>query len=95
VNIHNDEGFNMLYAAIFKQAVEEDIRQVKVIVKKEMENMGYSSTLANQKIQENEDFIGNSIKKNVLRESKKWPENNKIENIRFIKKLANKVISMV
>jgi broad-specificity NMP kinase len=78
----NDNGAANLYAAIFKQAVEDDVRFINLKLKDELEVIGYSKEKIKEKIGEHQDFIKENVRESVLIESQHYPNYNKRENTR-------------
>lgn len=87
------QGYNKLYAAIFRQAMEDDVNSIKASVLTELENRGYSKPEIKKFISDNKELIKSSVQPYILKESEDYPCNNKGTAYRNRKKIENLLIS--
>ena len=91
----DNNGVANLYAAIFGQAVDDDVKSIKAELKKELGNIGYTKEQANILIDEYSQFIVSNVREAILLESQSYPNYNKRENTRTNKRIVNAVLKNI
>jgi hypothetical protein len=87
----NNVGINMLYAAIFKAAVDDDKIDVKKMIGKALEKKEYKEKEILNIMTKHEGLIEKKIKQYVWEESQNWPKNRKIDTQRNKQKIVNTI----
>jgi hypothetical protein len=90
-----DKGFSKLYAAIFRQAVEDDKKEVKAYIQKELFNLGYDRIKSVAVIEKHEEQIDKMVRESVWKESHNYPNTYKPESVRKNQKIARHVLKNI
>jgi hypothetical protein len=87
----NNVGIHMLYAEIFKTAVDDDKIDVKKMIGKVLEKKAYKEKEILSIINKHEGVVEKKIKQYVWEESQNWPKNRKIDTLRNKQKIVNTI----
>lgn len=88
-----NENFAMLYGAIFKQAVEDDYRQVCKLISEKLISNGVGERRASDYIRKNSQFIKEKIRKDVHQEALNYGYGTKKIKMNHINSLVEKMVS--
>jgi hypothetical protein len=91
----HEKGFPDLYAAIFRQAVEDDIKGVKAYIQKELFNLGFDRLESVEMIDKYAQEIDKMVRENVWKESHNYPNTLKAESVRKNQKIARHVLKNI
>lgn len=85
--------FGELYANIFRQALIDDVSEIKQIIYKDLINLGFSKTYATDYIDSIKDEIKGKVALYIQKEADNWPQNNRSAAYKNRIKIAKEYIS--